>query len=128
MSSMPGFCTIGSAADRLVIVSPVASMSTQGEMHQPQPGCGSPASRIATLQPRRARRQRCRLQSQSGLASRCGPTGSDTGNGILDCCRKGMLGRKPIVERQGPALGSTAGFGHEMAMAIERPNHIAAAV
>jgi hypothetical protein len=25
------------------IVSPIASMSTQGEMHQPQPGCASPA-------------------------------------------------------------------------------------
>ena len=34
---------------RLVIDPPAASMSTQGEMHQPQPGCGSPASRIATI-------------------------------------------------------------------------------
>ena len=33
----------------LVIVSPDASMSTQGEMHQPQAGCASPASRIASI-------------------------------------------------------------------------------
>jgi hypothetical protein len=31
-------CTVGSVAALLVIVSPTASMSTQGEMHQPQPG------------------------------------------------------------------------------------------
>ena len=49
MSRMPAFCTVGSAAALLVIVSPTASMSTHGEMHQPQPGCGSPASRIATI-------------------------------------------------------------------------------
>jgi hypothetical protein len=49
-------------------------------------------------------------------------------NGILDRGRKGMFGRKAIVQRQGPAAGSPTGLGDEVSMAVERANDIAAAM
>jgi len=45
------FWTVGSVIARSVKDAPVASMSTQGEMHQPPPQVGRPASRIASIAP-----------------------------------------------------------------------------
>ena len=39
-----------------------------------------------------------------------------------------MLGREPVVERQRPAIGSTTRLRDEVAMAVERPDDIAAAM
>jgi hypothetical protein len=48
---MPARCTVGSASALVDIVSPIPSMSTQGEMHQPQAGTRTQPP----LRPRRAR-------------------------------------------------------------------------
>ena len=47
MPSNPSFCTTGSTAARVVMDSPVPSISTHGEMPIPAAGNGSPASRKA---------------------------------------------------------------------------------
>lgn len=104
-------------------------MSTHGEMHQPQPGCGQPSISDGD--------HRSHNKSAAGtIAGNCNAVGFQTttqeiaisSNGILDRGRKGMFGRKAMIQRQGPAPGSPTGFRDKMAVAVQRANIVAAAI
>lgn len=104
-------------------------MSTHGEMHQPQPGCGQPSISDGD--------HRSHNKSAAGtIAGNRNAVWFETptqeiaisSNGILDRGGKGMFGRKTIIQRQGPATGCPTGLRDEMAMAVQRANNVSAAV
>ena len=98
-------------------------------MHQPQPGCGSPASRIADHR----RDDEAAAGAVAGDRDAAGPDAARqqkavAGERVVDRRRERVLGRQPVVERQRRDLGGAAGLGHQMPVAVERADHIAAAV
>ena len=126
---MVAFCTVGSAAARSVNDSPSASMSTQGEMHQPQPGNGNPASRIASNEP-------TTKPAAGAVASQGDAVRLETalqqiaigGDCVLHRCGERMLRRQAVIDRQCARAGRAAYLRHQMPMAVQRANDVAAAV
>src|SRR5215472_38170 len=98
MSRIPAFCTVGSAAALVDIVSPIASRSTQGKMHQPQPGCGSPRSRIATIADHETSAGAIAgKRNAAGLIS-AGQQEAIGRDAVLGRGRKRMFGCKAVIE------------------------------
>ena len=89
-------------------------------MHQPQPGSGNPASRIASIAANdeppagavTGDRDTARFEAASKEVA-------ITGDGVLDRRRKWVLGRKPVIERQRPASGGAASFSNQVPVAVE---------
>jgi len=88
-------------------------------MHQPRPGCRKPC--IADRNHRR--HDETAAGAVSGDRDAPGRVASGQqeaipGNGILDRGGKRMLGRKPIIEREGRGSCRSARLGDQVAVAV----------
>ena len=128
MSRMPAFCTVGSVAALLTMLSPIASMSTQGQTAQPHAGCGSPASRIASIAAITDHHRRITGDGDAARGHAVRQQEAIAGECVIDSGRERMLRRKSVVDRQRPRPRRAAHLGHDMTMAVERADDIAAAV